>query len=151
MSVKELMTPAVVTIDDEASCREAVAVMCRHKVRHLPVVSRQGLLCGIVTDRDLRHHLFRPDVFREIGSVSAEKLLAAAPVRQVMSSPVISIAPGASLEEAAGRMREDKLGSLPVVEGGRIVGILTETDLLRSIVGTDTGAYDVDAIVVSYP
>ena len=151
MSVKQVMTPTVVTIGDEASCREAVASMCRHKVRHLPVVSRHGQLCGIVTDRDLRHHLFRPDVFRAIGSVPVEQLLTAVPVRQIMSSPVISVGLEASLEEAADRMREAKLGSLPVVEDGHVLGILTETDLLRRIVGTDTGAFDVDAIVVSYP
>jgi len=151
MMVKQLMTPTVVTIGDHASCREAVALMCRHKVRHLPVVSRHGLLCGIVTDRDLRHHLFRPDVFGAIGSVPVERLLTAIPVREIMSAPVVSVGPEASLQEAAGLMRDDKLGSLPVVEGGHIVGILTETDLLRRIVGTDTGAFDVDEIVVSYP
>ena len=102
-------------------------------------------------DRDLRHHLFRPDVFSSVGSVPVERLLTAVPVQQVMSSPVISVDPEAGLEEAARRMREDKLGSLPVVDEGRIVGIITETDLLRRIVGADAGAADVEAIVVSYP
>jgi CBS domain-containing protein len=151
MSVKQLMSTQVVTIGDAASCREAVALMCRHKVRHLPVVGRQGLLCGIVTDRDLRHHLFRPDVFGAIGNVPVEQLLAAVPVSEIMSAPVLSVAPEASLQEAAGIMRDGKLGSLPVVKDGHIMGILTETDLLRRIVGTDTGAYDVAEIVVSYP
>ena len=151
MTVKQLMSANVVTIDDQASCREAVALMCRHKVRHLPVVSRDGRLSGVVTDRDLRHQLFRPEVFRAIGGVPVERLLTAVPVQEVMSSPVVSVGAGASLEEAAGRMLADKLGSLPVVEDGHIVGILTETDLLRHIVGADTGAADVDAIVVSYP
>ena len=151
MFVKQLMSTSVVTIDEQASCREAVALMCRYKVRHLPVVDRQAQLCGIVTDRDLRHHLFRPDVFRAIGGVPVEQLLTAAPVRQVMSAPVVSVELDASLEEAAARMRERRIGSLPVVDAGRIVGILTETDLLRRIVGTDTGVAEVDTIVVSYP
>jgi acetoin utilization protein AcuB len=151
MTVKQLMSTNVVTIDDQASCREAVRLMCRHKVRHLPVVSRHGMLSGIVTDRDLRHHLFRPEVFGVIGGVPVENLLTAVPVRQVMSSPVITLDPEASLDEAAHRMRADKLGSLPVVEEGRILGILTETDLLRHIVGADTGAADVTEIVVSFP
>ena len=151
MNVKQLMSTAVVTIDEQASCREAVARMCRYKIRHLPVVRNEHLLCGIVTDRDVRHYLFRAEVFQQIGNVPVEKLLTAAPVWQVMSSPVVSVGPEASLEVAAGRMRERKLGSLPVVESGRIVGILTETDLLRRIVGTDTGVAEVDAIVVSYP
>jgi len=151
MTVKQLMSTNVVTIDDQASCREAVALMCRHKVRHLPVVSRQGVLCGIVTDRDLRHQLFRPDVFPSIGTVPVEQLLNAAPVRRVMSSPVTWVDPEASLEEAARLMLQDKLGSLPVVDNGHIIGIITETDLLRRIVGADTGAVDVATIVVSYP
>lgn len=151
MNVKQVMSTKVVTIEEQTSCREAVAQMCRYKIRHLPVVSHDGLLCGIVTDRDVRHHLFSPDVFHQIGSVPVEQLLTAVPVRQVMSAPVVSVSPEASLEVAAGRMREGKLGSLPVVEHGRIVGILTETDLLRRIVGTDTGVSEVDAIVVSYP
>ena len=151
MSVKQLMSTNVVTIDEQTSCREAVVRMCRYKIRHLPVVRQERLLCGIVTDRDLRHYLFRPDVFQQIGSVPVEQILTTVPVWQVMSSPVVSVSPEASLEVAAGRMREGKLGSLPVVEQGRIVGILTETDLLRRIVGTDTGAAEVNEIVVSYP
>lgn len=151
MTVKQLMSTNVITIEDRESCREAVALMCRHKVRHLPVVDAHRRLCGIITDRDLRHHLFRPDVFRSIGSVPTERLLTAVSVRDVMSSPVISVGPEASLEQAAGRMRAGKLGSLPVVEDGRIIGIVTETDLLRRIVGDDVGAADVEAIVVSYP
>ena len=152
MTVKQLMSTSVVTIDEQASCREAVALMSRYKIRHLPVVTRQGLVCGILTDRDLRHHLFRPDIFRTIGTgISVERLLSNVSVREAMSSPVISVEPEADLEEATRRMLEDKLGSLPVIEQGRIVGIITETDLLRRIVGADFGGADVETIVVSYP
>jgi predicted transcriptional regulator len=97
------------------------------------------------------HHLFRSEVFRAIGSTPVDQLPAGVPVHQVMSSPVVSVEPEAELEEAARRMLEDKLGSLPVVDRGRIVGIITETDLLRRIVGADAGSAEVEAIVVSYP
>jgi CBS domain-containing protein len=149
MNVKQLMSTNTVTIDEQASCREAIALMCRYRIRHLPVVDDQGRLAGIVTDRDVRHHLFRPDVFRSIGSVPVEQLLAATPVPDIMSTPVISVAPGATLDEAARRMREDRVGALPVVEDGRIVGIVTETDLLQRILGEDVAAPDVAAIVIS--
>ena len=149
--VKQLMSAAVVTIGQDASCREAVALMARRRIRHLPVVGRDGRMCGIVTDRDLRHHLFRPDVLREIGSVPADRLLSAVRVRELMSTPVISIGAEDTLEEAAARMRGSKIGALPVVEGREVVGILTETDVLRRIVGDDTGDGELDAIVVSYP
>jgi acetoin utilization protein AcuB len=150
MTVQELMSVDVVTIPDSASCREAVGLMFRHHVRHLPVVGADGTLRGIVTDRDLRHHLFEPAVFKEVGSVSVERLLAAVPVRQIMSAPVVCVQPQDALEDAARLMLEDKVGSLPVVRERRVVGIITETDLLRRIVRADEGA-DVEQIVVSYP
>jgi acetoin utilization protein AcuB len=151
MRVKQLMSGDVVTIGEHASCRDAVTLMARNKIRHLPVLGRDGRLCGVVTDRDLRHHLFTPEVLRSTGTVSVDRLLSKVEVRDVMSSPVISVAADADLEEAARRMLEDKLGSLPVVEDGHIVGIITETDLLRRIVDTAACDADVETIVVSYP
>ena len=149
--VNQLMSDHVVTIGTEASCHDAVTLMVRNKISHLPVVDREGVLRGVLTDRDLRHQLFEPEVFRAIGSVPVERMLAEMPVRKVMSAPPISIGGDAELEEAAGVMRQEGLGSLPVVERGRIVGIVTETDLLRRIVGADACCSDVETIVVSYP
>lgn len=149
--VNELMSGNVVTVGADASCHDAVALMVRNKIRHLPVVDREGVLCGVVTDRDLRHQLFEPEVFRAIGTVPVERMLSEIPVRKVMSAPAISIGGDAALEEAAGVMRREGLGSLPVIERGRIVGIVTETDLLRRIVGADACCAEVEAIVVSYP
>ena len=149
--VNELMSDHVVTIEAGASCHDAVALLARHKIRHLPVVDGDGRVVGMLTDRDLRHHLFEPDVFREIGRVPVEQLLSRVPVSEVMSAPATSIGPSAGLEEAARVMLDQGLGSLPVVERGRIVGIVTETDLLRRIVGADACCSDVEAIVVSYP
>jgi acetoin utilization protein AcuB len=149
--VNALMTGSVVTIGADASGHDAVSLMVRNKIRHLPVVDDAGLLCGIVTDRDMRHRLFNADVFRSIGAVPVERLLSEIRVRDVMSAPTISVGPDAELAEAASLMAQKKLGSLPVVDRGRIVGMITETDLLRSIVGADACCADVEAIVVSYP
>ena len=149
--VSEVMSRHVVTISGDTSCHEAVRALAQNRIRHLPVVDHDGRLCGIVTDRDLRHHLFAPEVFRSIGTEPVERLLSQVPVRAVMSSPVTSVEAGAGLDEAAGVMREAGLGSLPVVEQGRIVGIVTETDVLRHIVGADACCSDVETIVVSYP
>jgi acetoin utilization protein AcuB len=151
MKVRELMSERVVTVEDTATCQEAAQLMVRHRVRHLPVVTRQGALCGIVTDRDLRHHLFEADTLRQIGTVSVDTLLKGVPVSRVMSSPVVTVDADETLEAAAGAMLEDKLGSLPVVDHGRLAGILTETDLLRRIVREDECSADVGTIVVSYP
>ena len=149
--VSALMTGNVVTIDAGASGHDAVSMMVRNKIRHLPVVDGTGLLCGIVTDRDLRHQLFGPDMFRQIGTVPVERLLSEIPLRKVMSAPAISVGPDTELAEAAGLMAQKKLGSLPVADRGRVVGMITETDLLRHVVGVDACCADVEAIVVSYP
>lgn len=152
MQVRDLMSRPVVTIEPSDSCQEAVARMHRARVRHLPVVNREGELVGVVTDRDLRHHLFSPHVFKELGSTSVDILLRAVPVSAIMSTDVISVEADAELADAARTMLEDKVGSLPVLERGRLVGILTETDMLRQICRTD--AYcspEVAEIVVSYP
>jgi acetoin utilization protein AcuB len=149
--VSQLMSRNVITVGPDASCHDAMTLMTRDQIRHLPVVGTDGMLCGIVTDRDLRHHLFEPDVFRAIGRVPVERLLSEATVREVMSAPVVSVASDTALDEAARVMLEKKLGSLPVVDHNRIVGIVTETDLLRQIVGANACCSEVEAIVVSYP
>ena len=152
MKVSELMSRNVVTIGPSDTCRDAVGRMHGARVRHLPVVDTKGDLVGIVTDRDLRHHLFEARVLKEIGTIAVDTLLAAVLVRDVMSSPALSVWAGDELVDAARIMLEDKVGSLPVVEGGRVVGIITETDLLREICRTDQSrSLEVAEIVVSYP
>lgn len=151
MKVRDLMSKGVVTIEDTATCHEAVERMMRSHVRHLPVVDRRGALAGVVTDRDLRHYLFEPGTFTRIGNESVEKLLLARRVSEVMSAPAVAVSADDPLETAARLMLEDKIGSLPVLDQGRLVGIVTETDLLRRIVGEDACCQDVATIVVSYP
>ena len=151
MKVRELMSNNVVTIENTASCHDAAVRMTRQRVRHLPIVAHDGTLCGIVTDRDLRHYLFEPETFRQIGAVKVEMLLKTMPVSRVMSEPVITVDADAPLEIACQRMIDKKLGSLPVMEGQRLAGIVTETDLLRRVVGADACCAEVAEIVVSYP
>ncbi len=152
MKIRDLMSANVRTIRDTESCREAAAVMAQARVRHLPVVDEARRLVGIVTDRDLRHRLFHPAVFPEVGTVPVQTLLGAVRVREIMSRPVVTARPDDDLEAAARLMLEDKVGSLVVVdEAERVVGIVTETDLLRRIVQADRDAADVESIIVSYP
>jgi acetoin utilization protein AcuB len=145
------MTEGIATIDETMTCHDAVERMMRRRVRHLAVLDRQGRLCGVVTDRDLRHHLFDPRVLTQVGTVSVETLLKAVPVAHLMSAPAVTVEADEPLESATRLMLERKIGSLPVVERGRLVGILTETDVLRRIVGDDACCRDVETIVVSYP
>jgi CBS domain-containing protein len=89
-------------------------------------------------------------VFPALGMTSIDTLLAAAQVADLMATDVVTVRPEQSLGEAAQVMLMKKVGSLPVVEAGRVVGILTETDMLRMIVRTDAGA-ECAEIIVSFP
>ena len=152
MQVRELMSREAVTIGTGQSCLEAVVRMQRARVRHLPVVSREGLLVGVVTDRDLRHHLFSPSLFEALGSTPVDVLLDDTHVAEIMSTDVITVAPDETVAEAAWTMRKHRVGSLPVMERGRVVGIITEADVLRHIVWTDAGrALACAEVILSFP
>ena len=152
MQVSELMSRDVVTIGPAESCLDAVVRMQRARVRHLPVVNRDCALVGILTDRDLRHHLFSARVFPALGSTRVDVLLDGVHVSAIMSSAVVTVGPGSSLGEAADTMRKHRVGSLPVVDKGRMVGIITEVDILREIVRADaTCGPECAEVIVSYP
>lgn len=117
------------------------------RIHHLPVVAAADRLVGILTDRDLRHHLFSPAVFPVLGMTPVDTLLGAMRVSDVMVTDVMTVRPDQSLGEAAQLMMTRRVGSLPVIEEGRLVGIITETDMLRTIVRGDVGAACADIIV----
>jgi acetoin utilization protein AcuB len=97
----------------------------------LPVVDHGGRLVGIVTDRDLRQVTFALALQRRLPKLSdALKTLT---VQEVMTRGVVTVRPSAEIREAARLMYERKIGALPVVDGDRIVGILTESDVLRAL------------------
>jgi acetoin utilization protein AcuB len=125
--------------------------MYRAKVRHLPVVGPAGTLTGIVTDRDLRHGLLAPVVFGG-ANTTVETVLENARVSDLMSRSVVTASPGEDLADAARTMLEHRIGCLPVVADGRVVGIVTETDLLRQLIrDAEWCCGEVPAIVVSFP
>lgn len=143
--VRDVMTRNPITVDPEAPVGTAVAVMRDRAIHHLPVVDEAGRLVGIVTDRDLRSAAFAPAIAGQL-SVSAQRrlrglarLLENVPVREVMTRDVVTTEPGATLAEAAAAMCARRVGSLPVVEGGKLVGMLTERDLLRALGGEGAG------------
>jgi acetoin utilization protein AcuB len=139
MEVSELMSRRVVTVGTGASCLAALQQMHAAGVRHLPVVSRDGLLVGILTDRDLRHCLFTPRSFEALATTAVETILDATLVAEIMSTGVIAVSPEETVAEAAWSMRKYQIGALPVTEHGRVVGIITEMDILRHIVRRDVG------------
>jgi acetoin utilization protein AcuB len=124
------MSQGVATIHSDALVRGATEMMRTRRLRHLPVVDREGRLVGIVTDRDLRQVIFDPSIRSQAG-VAAD-ILGRLTVRDVMTWGVITARPDTALAEAARRMHEQKIGALPVVEGERVVGIITESDILKA-------------------
>jgi acetoin utilization protein AcuB len=130
--VRRWMREPVTTIGAEAPVREAVARMREQAIRHLPVVAGRGRLIGIVTDRDLRQVVFDAAVGGRLGDEAAG--LGELPVREVMTWGVVTVTPRTDLRTAAALMRERRMGALPVVEGARLVGMLTEHDLLAALV-----------------
>ena len=150
MRIRELMNRNLIMVSGDTSCRSAVAKMYRARVRHLPVVDAAGAVVGVVTDRDLRHYLFSPVVSTDLGGTPIDKLLEAAPVSRIMSAPVITVEAEDDVQVAARAMLAHKIGSLPVTDGGRLVGIVTETDVLREVCRADTECSpEVTAVVVS--
>ena len=152
MQIRELMNREVVIIGPSESCLDAVVRMQRARIRHLPVVNRDGQLVGVITDRDLRHHLFSPRLFEALGSTAVDVLLDKVRVAEIMSTQVVTVEADASVGEAADTMRKRRVGSLPVVENGRTVGIVTEVDILRDIVRANaTSVPECAEVIVSYP
>jgi acetoin utilization protein AcuB len=128
--VRDRMTRSPTTIHSDALVSGAVELMRSRRVRHLPVVDRGGRLVGIVTDRDLRQVVFDPAVQARLSH--ATEALRGLTVRDVMTWGAISVTPTASIRDAARLMHENKIGALPVTDDDRLVGILTETDVLRT-------------------
>jgi len=125
MLVSDVMRTKVVTVPPGTPLAEALRLTRQRGIRHLPVVS-DGALIGIVSDRDLRRAL--PPLASAPAGLAPQ--LAAVPVERVMTHPVITTGPRVSIEEAGCVMVSEKISALPVMEGGRLVGIVTETDVV---------------------
>jgi acetoin utilization protein AcuB len=142
MRVREAMSANPITIDPEAPVGTAIAVMRERRLRHLPVVDGRGRLLGIVTDRDLRSATLGPAVSEYGDPADAGRLrtlgarLDDVQVREVMTWAALTIGPERPVAQAAAVMSEARVGALPVVEAGRLIGILTEHDVLRALATT---------------
>ena len=127
MQVREWMTPLPITVPPDTSVSEARELMQRKRIRHL-LVTEGDRLVGMLTDRDIRLNLPSPASSLSVWEINY--LLAKLTVREVMTRGVITIGPGRQVAEAVNLVLEHKIGALPVTENERVVGIITETDLL---------------------
>lgn len=129
MQVKDFMQRQVVTLGLEDSLDVAEDIMTLGRVRHLPVVAGESRLVGLVTQRDL----LRASVASvlKLGRAVEHDWLKAIPVRVVMTTEIETASPSDSLKSAVDDMISKKIGCLPVVENGKLLGLLTETDCLQ--------------------
>lgn len=115
--VRDIMSRRVVVAKEHDTLAFASQMLLWRGIRHLPVVDAQEYLVGIVSDRDLLRYV----VEGPAGSI---------PLRDVMSKPVETIDPDAELEEASARLAVSRIDALPVVKGGRVLGIVSSSDVL---------------------
>jgi CBS domain-containing protein len=120
MKVRELMSSQVVSITPEESVALAARLLARHNLGALPVCTEDGTVVGIVTDRDIT-----------VRCIAAEHSPETQPVRQIMTEQVEGITPEDSPERAAQRMAGCQVRRLPVVEEGKLVGMLSLGDLAK--------------------
>jgi len=128
MIVAKRMMRNPVFVDENDSMKKAMDIMKEREIRHLPVMKEREKLVGIVTERDIKQASPSPATALEIREIYY--LLDKVKVKQIMTRRVYTVSSHTSIEEAALIMREKKIGCLPVMDGGKLVGILTETDIL---------------------
>ena len=129
MLVGERMTRNPVTITQDVGIEDALKTMRDNSVRRLPVLDKKGKLVGIVSDKDLLYA--SPSPATSLSVHELHYLLSKLTVKEVMSSPVITVTEYTPLEEAARIMVDNKIGGLPVLRSDKVVGIITETDMFK--------------------
>ncbi len=134
-SVRDIMSETIVTVSADDSLSTVEDIMRLGHVRHMLVV-RGGQLVGVVSERDLlRASLSNLGSF---GNDERRAFLHVMEIKRVMSAPPVVIDHDATVEHAAAAMAQRKIGCLPVLEGDRLVGMLTETDVLRYFAGVSS-------------
>ena len=152
MFVEERMSRPVISIHPEMPMQDALNLMHKEHIRRLPVVDMKGKLVGIVSERDLLHA--SPSDATSLSVWELNYLLSKITVDRIMTTEVITITEDTPIEEAALLMADNKIGGLPVVHAGEIVGIITETDLFKvflELFGTRDAGVRLTALVANVP
>lgn len=137
MLVRDLMTRTVITVPPALAVTAARSLMSRERIRHL-LVTENDRLVGMVTDRDIRLNLASPATSLSVWELNY--LLARLTVGEVMTKSVLIVDPARDARDAARIMLDHRIGALPVVDGERLIGILTETDLVRAFAESGVSA-----------
>jgi CBS domain-containing protein len=144
--VADVMTRDVITVTPETPLRELASILSEKNINGVPVVDDKGNVLGVVCESDLVNQnkpLHIPTVFVILDSVipmenpwrlqKEFKRLAATTVEDIYSKPAVSVEPDTDLSEVARIMSERRLYTLPVIEGGKLVGVVGKADIIRSL------------------
>lgn len=151
MFVGDWMTVQVVTVEPSESISRAMHLMKDGGFKHLPVL-KEGHLVGVISDRDIK--AFCPSKATSLDVYEINYLLSKASVSEAMQSPALTIAPSDPVENAALMMLDENIGCLPVVEGGALVGIISDSDIFRALVdisGVRHGGHRICVLIADRP
>lgn len=127
--VSDHMTGDVLTLRESDTLRTALELELSRRIRHIPVLSAQGALVGIVTDRDIRRAL--PTPLSPAAPEEYESILDGTSIGRVMTREPYTIDAGADVSQAVRAMLDKKIGGLPVIKDGALAGMFTKSDALR--------------------
>ncbi len=138
--VRDVMTKDVVTVTADADFATVTNLLSEHRISGLPVVDEGNRVVGVVTEADVlsmagmrRERTFK-DIVRQILGEPLPRPQEGGRLRDAMSSPAITTGPDADIRDAAARLDEKRIKSLPVVDGaGRLIGIISRADIVRAI------------------
>ncbi|WP_428911298.1 acetoin utilization AcuB family protein [Niallia sp. Krafla_26] len=135
MIVEEIMTKKLITLKEYQTILEAHTLMHQYKIRHIPITDEKDCLIGLISDRDIRDAL--PSILLD---TEKEKDVHQLPVNKIMQKDIITGHPLDFVEEIGSIFYEHKISCLPIVQDHKLVGIITTSDLLHSLVEL-TGAH----------
>jgi CBS domain-containing protein len=130
-SVRQFMTSPVTSLPSSARLLDAGLLLRAGRIRHIPIID-DGQLVGILSDRDVQR--CTPSLLTRVTADEYNAIFEDTPVARVMSRDPQHISPDTPLHKAAALLREQKLGCLPVVENGQVIGIITKDDMLAALV-----------------
>lgn len=151
MYVKDWMTKRVYMVSPDDPVSDAAALMKGKRIKHLPVVKKDRVV-GIISDRDIKEYI--PSKATSLDVYELHYLLAKTRVKEIMKKKVFTTTAYTPVEEAARLMHDENIGSLPVVEKGRLVGIISDRDIFRVLVditGIRHGGHRIGLVVEDRP
>lgn len=132
MLIRHFQNRDLITFEKGQACREVYDALCKHRIRRALIV-HEGKLIGMVTDRDLIRVLSHSpgELSSEVARLADER-----PVGSIMQRELLTLSPTDHMEDAAKLMHDHKIGGLPVISNGELIGIITESDIFRAFVGS---------------